>query len=195
MKTKNLVLTVLAVFVAATVFATQLPTMNVIPVENEKALVAFETMSAASFELSLKNQRGETVYYKKSDEPVKNYRLIFDLGNLDEGNYHVTLKHGNCTLDRQITVSNGKNLAVGEETRMFSPYCKFENDILQVSYLNCTQKNVFLTIYSDGQYVTGRKLGKEMCIQKAFDLSKLEKGNYDVVLSNNSSEFQFAFHK
>lgn len=195
MKTKNLVLTVLAVFVAATVFATQLPTLNVIPVENEKALVAFETMSPANFELTLTNHRGETVYYKKSDEPVKNYRLIFDLDNLDEGNYHVNLKHGDCIIDRQITVSNGKNITVGEETRMFSPYCKFEDNILKVSYLNCTQKNVFLTIYNNGQYVTGKKLGKEMCIQKAFDLSKLEKGNYDVVLSNNSSEFQFAFHK
>lgn len=195
MKTRNFVLTALAILVAAAGFATQLPTMNVIPVENEKALVAFETLSPATFELSLKNQRGETVYYKKSEEPAQNYRVIFDLHNLDDGNYHVNLKHGNCTLDRKITVSNGKSIRVGEEIRMYSPYCKFENDTLRVSYLNSSQKNVFLNIFRDGQFVTGKKLGKEMCIQKAFDLSKLEKGTYEFVLANNSNEFQFTVQK
>jgi hypothetical protein len=195
MKTRTFVLTAMAVFVAATVFATQLPTMNVIPVQNEKALVAFETMSPANFELSLKNQRGETIYYKKSEEPVQNYKLIFNLQDLEDGNYHVNLKHGNCTLDRLITVSNGTNLKVGEEIRMFSPYYKFENNTLQISYLNNSQKNVFLNIFRDGQYVTGKKLGKEMCIQKVLDFSKLEEGTYDVVLTNNSNEFQFTVQK
>ena len=195
MKTRTFVLTAMAVFVAATVFATQLPTMNVIPVQNEKALVAFETMSPANFELSLKNQRGETIYYKKSEEPVQNYKLIFNLQDLEDGNYHVNLKHGNCTLDRLITVSNGTNLKVGEEIRMFSPYYKFENNTLQISYLNNSQKSVFLNIFRDGQYVTGKKLGKEMCIQKVLDFSKLEEGTYDVVLTNNSNEFQFTVQK
>jgi hypothetical protein len=195
MKTKILLLTALAVFVAATGFATQLPTMNVIPVKSEKALVAFEAMSPANFELSLKNQRGETIYYKKSEEPVQNYKLVFDLQNLEDGNYHVNLKHGNCTLDRLITISNGTNLKVGEEIRMFSPYYKFENNLLQVSYLNNSQKSVFLNIFRDGQYVTGKKLGKEMCIQKVLDFSKLEEGTYDIVLTNNNNEFQFTVQK
>jgi YbbR domain-containing protein len=195
MKTKNLVLTAMAVFVAATGFATQLPTMNVIPVQNEKALVAFETMSPANFELSLKNQRGETIYYKKSEEPAQAYKLVFDLNDLEDGNYQVNLKHGNCQLSRQITVLNRSYLKVGEEIRMFSPYYKFENNTLQISYLNNSQKNVFLNIFRDGQYVTGKKLGKEMCIQKALDFSKLEEGTYDVVLTNNSNEFQFTVQK
>jgi hypothetical protein len=195
MKTKSLLLTAMAIFVAATGFATQLPTMNVIPVQNEKALVVFETMSKANFELSLKNQWGKTIYFKKSEEPVQNYKLVFDLQNLEDGIYEVSLKHGNCNLNRQVTVSNGKHLKVGEEIRMYSPYYKFENNTLQVSYLNNSQKNVFLNIYHDGQYVTGKKLGKEMCIQKVLDFSKLEKGTYDVVLTNNNNEFQFTVQK
>lgn len=195
MKTKNLILTVLAVFVAATGFATQRPTMNVIPVENEKAMVAFETMTPATFELSLKNQSGEVVYFKKSEKPVQNYSLIFDLRNLDDGSYHVNLKHGNCTIDREITVFNGHTLQVGEEVRMFSPYYKFENDMLQISYLNNSQKNVFLNVFRDGEHVTGKKLGKEMCIQKMISFSNLDKGTYDVVLSNNQNDFQFTVQK
>lgn len=195
MKTKSLVLAAMAIFVAATGFATQLPTMNVVPVKDEKALVTFETLLPATFELSLKNHRGEILFYKKSEEPVQNYRLVFDLHNLEDGNYQVNLKHGNCTLDRRITVSNGTNLKVGEEIRMFTPYFKFEDNKLQVSYLNSSQKNVFLNIFRDGQYVTGKKLGKEMCIQKALDFSRLEEGPYDIILSNNNNEFQYSIQK
>jgi hypothetical protein len=87
------------------------------------------------------------------------------------------------------------NLKVGEEIRMFSPYFKFEDNKLQISYLNNSQKNVFLNIFREGQYVTGKKLGKEMCIQKALDFSKLETGTYNVILTNNSNEFQFTVQK
>ncbi len=195
MKTKNLVLTAMAVFVAATGFATQLPTMNVIPVQNEKALVAFETMSPANFELTLTNRKGEVLYYKKSDEIVQNHRMVFDLHELEDGDYTVRLKHGNCTLTREITLSNHSSIKVGEEIRMFSPYYKFENNKLQLSYLNNAQKNVFVNIFKNGNYVTGKKLGKEMCIQKVLDFSKLEKGTYEVVLNNQSEEYSFTVQK
>jgi hypothetical protein len=195
MKTKNLVLTALAVFVAATVFATQLPTMNVIPVENEKALVAFETMSPADFELTVTNRNGDVFYYKKSDEPAQSHRMVFDLHELEKGNYNVSLKHGNCTLTREITISNHSGMKVGNEIRMYSPYYKFENNKLQLSYLNNAQKNVFLNIYQNGKHVSGKKLGKDMCIQKVFDLSKLDKGTYEVVLSNQADEYSFIVQK
>jgi hypothetical protein len=195
MKTKNLVLTAMAVFVAATVFATQLPTMNVIPVQNEKALVAFETMSPANFELTLTNRKGEVLYYKKSDEIVQNHRMVFDLHELEDGNYTVRLKHGNCILTRELTLSNHSSIKVGEEIRMFSPYYKFENNKLQLSYLNNAQKNVFVNIFKNGNYVTGKNLGKEMCIQKVLDFSKLEKGTYEVVLNNQSEEYLFTVQK
>ncbi|SHF44306.1 hypothetical protein SAMN05444274_105239 [Mariniphaga anaerophila] len=181
-------------FVVATAFAVQLPAMNVIPVQDDKALIAFETLSPANFELLIKNDRGEILFSKKSDSPVQEFRTVFDLKFLENGNYKVCLCHGNCRLAREITISD-THLAVGSETRAYCPYYAFEDNLLKVSYLNNFQKNVFLNIYRDGKFVTGKKLGKEVFIQKALDLSKLEKGTYEVVLSNNNNDYEFIVKK
>jgi len=195
MKTKNLVLSAMAVFVATTVFATQLPTMNVVPVNNRKAMVAFEALSPDAFEISVKNRQGETLYYKKSEKPAQTYRTVFDLHNLEEGVYEVCMNSGNFTLVRQLTVSAHSRLKVGEEIRMFSPACSFRENILQLSYLNSAQKNVFLNVYQDGVHVTGKKLGKELCIQKVIDFSKLDEGDYQVVLTCGNQDYTYAIKK
>jgi hypothetical protein len=195
MKTKNLVLTALAVLVAAAVSATKFPTMNVIPVEQEKALVAFEAGTPAAFELSVTNNKGETVYYKKSEKPVDNYRMIFDFHDLENGSYKVCLDYNNCKISREVLVSNHRCMKVGEEIRSFGPFYKYEDNFLKISYLNQSQKNMHVNIYKDGQFVTGKKLGKDLCIHKMLDLSKLEKGTYEVVLSNRNNEYPFTVQK
>ncbi|HDR51407.1 MAG TPA: hypothetical protein ENN90_07270 [Mariniphaga anaerophila] len=195
MKTKNLVLTALAVFVTATVFATHLPAMNVIPVNDGKALVAFEAISPDAFEISVKNKRGETLYYKKSDVPAQTYRTLFDLHDLEDGVYEVCLKSGHTILVRQVTVSAHSPLKVSEQFRMFSPTCSFEDNLLKFSYLNNTQHNVFLNVYQNGAHIAGKKLGKELCIQKVIDFSKLEEGDYQVVVTCGTQEYTYAIKK
>ena len=53
MKTKIFILTALAVLITTAGFATKFPTMNVISVDSEKAIVTFEPGAAKSFELKL----------------------------------------------------------------------------------------------------------------------------------------------
>lgn len=195
MKTKNFVLTALALFVAATVSATKIPTLNVIPVEKQRALVAFEAPKAAEVEISLKNKEGEVLYYKKSEAPVENLRMILDFQNLNDGVYDVSLKYHNSKINRKVTISNHLVKGVGKEKREYEPYCSLEEGLLKVSYLNCDQKNVHMNIYRNGQHLAGRKLGKEMCIQKAFDFSKLESGQYNIVLSSCNDDYLFTVNK
>lgn len=195
MKTRNFVLTALALIVATTVSATKIPTLSVIPVDNQKALVAFETASPAAVELFLKNNAGEILYYKKSETPVDNMRMVFDFQELKDGIYDICLDFDNCKINREVTISKHHLESVGEQNRTFGPYCKFEDNLLKVSYLNTNQKHVLMNIYHEGQYVAGRKLGKEMCIQKVFDLSKLESGQYEIVLSSSNDEYLFTVSK
>jgi hypothetical protein len=195
MKTKNLVLTALAVFVATSVSAAKLPTMNVIPVEQEKALVAFEAGTPAAFELSVTNNKGETVYFKKSEKPVANYRMIFDFHDLEDGNYKISLDYNNCKISREVLISDHRCMRVGEEIKCYGPFYKYEDNHLKISYLNQSQKNMHVNIYRDGYFVAGKKLGKDLCIHKMLDLSKLEKGTYEVVLSNRNNEYPFIVQK
>ncbi len=195
MKTRNFVLTALALFVAATVSATKLPTLNVIPVENQKALVAFESPKPADVELAVKNRSGEILYYKKSKAPVDNLRMIFDFHDLKDGNYDVSLHFNNCEINREVTISDNQLKGVGEQKRAYDPYCTLEGNLLKVSYLNSDQENVLLNIYHNGQHVAGKKLGKDMCIQKLLDFSKLESGQYEVVVSSNNEDYLFTVNK
>lgn len=195
MKTKSLVFTVLAVLFAFAASATKLPTMNVIPIEKEKALVAFESATPSSFELSIQDENGAFVYYKKSEKPVQTYSMVFNLNQLEEGNYDVCLTYGNYKLSRDMFIDVNGKIKVGEEMTEYAPVYKFENNMLKVSYLNNSLRNVNLTIYQDGHFITGKRLGKDLCIQKVFDLSKLESGKYDVVLSDNTNEYAFHVEK
>lgn len=195
MKTRNFVLTALALIVAATVSATKIPTLSVIPVEKQKALVTFEASKPASVELSVKNNAGEVLYYKKSKTPVDNMRLVFDFQDLKDGVYDVCFELNNCKINREVTISKNQVKSVGEQKRSFGPYCKFEDNLLKLSYLNNNQQNVLMNIYQNGQHLAGRKLGNEMCIQKVFDLSKLESGQYEIVLSSSNDEYLFTVSK
>jgi hypothetical protein len=195
MKTKSLALTAMAILVAATVFATNFPTMNIIPVQKEKALVAIESASPSEFELSLQNSNGETLYYKKSEKPVQTFTTLFNLHELESGQYEVTLTSGNCKLTREVSISKDGKIKVGEEITQFAPCYRFEDNLLKVSYLNNKLRHVNLSIYQDGMFIAGRKLGKDLCIQKIFDLSKLEHGEYEVVVSDRVNEYAFLVEK
>lgn len=195
MKTRNYVLTVLAIIIAVTASATKIPTLNVIPVEQHKALVAFENSKPAAVEVTVSNKLGQVLYYKKSEAPVENIRLILDFQDLEDGNYDVTLDFNNIEINREITVANNQLTKVGDASRAYGPYHQFENNMLKVSYLNNSHNNVLMNIYKDGKYVTGKRLGKEMCIQKVFDFSRLEDGQYEVVLSDRQNDYQFVVNK
>jgi hypothetical protein len=194
MKTKRFAILAFALLLATAAMATKLPTMKVTPVEAKKTLVSFESETPAQLEVTIKDPDGNILYYKKTEEPVAGYQSVFDFAEAGNGSYTVSLTYGNCTLLRQVTMWN-KKLEVGDETRLFAPVFSFSNNLLSVSFFNQNCKNVFLNIYQNGEYVAGKKLGKEMCIQKAMDFSKLKKGTYDVVLSNQCKDYEYIVSK
>lgn len=194
MKTKALFLFVLATFLVSATFATKLPSMNIVPVKAEKTILEIANGEAAHFELTVVNSNNEILYYKKSETPVENYKTVFDFSHLDNDCYHVSLTVGNWTLDRRLTVK-GNRIEVGGEVRLAAPVFAHNGNQLDVSFLNMGQKNVFLNIYKEGEHVTGRKLGNEICLQKSFDLSKLGKGSYEVVINDKFKEYYYYVKK
>ena len=194
MKTKALFLVVLATFLASATFATKLPSMSIVPVKAEKTILTFENSKVTHFELTIANSDNEILSYKKSETPVENYKTVFDLSNLDNDCYHVSLTAGNWTMNRELIVK-GNRIEVGEEVRLASPVFSFNENYLNVSFFNMGQKNVFLNIYQDGNHIAGKKLGNEVCIQKTFDLSKLDKGMYEVVINDKFKNYSYYVKK
>ena len=184
MKTRNWVVFALALVVAATTSATNLPKMHVEPVADEKVKVDFQSATPCPVEITISKENGGVVYQSQSEMRNNEYSKVFDFSELKEGTYKICLNYGNQSVTRELKV-NKNNFEVGPAQRYFEPYYKVENGKLDVSFLNVSGKNVYLRLYKDGEFVSGVNLGKEMCIQKRMDFTGLEKGKYNVVLAED----------
>ena len=242
MKTNYLALTVLAIFVTVTSFATDSPKMNIVTSEEEKILVAFESETPcpveitvtnvdgeavtivatatavekpkmdvtpinaeqarisitnekpALFEMSIETEKGDLVYYKQTTEASKEYQKIFDFANLEKGKYVLNLKVNDTKVIREFEINN-KSIVVGDSKMRFDPYFSFKDNLLKFSYLNFDQENYNLKIYCNDQLYYNKRIGNDFSIQQGFDLSKLENGNYRVVLSSLNNEYIYSLEK
>lgn len=183
MKTKIWVTTTLTFFIVAIGFATDFPKMNVIPVEAGKALVAYKSSEATPLEITLTNCHGEILYFKRTQKRYDEYKKVFDFSDLGTGKYCVCVNFGNRSISRNFTVDK-KDITVEAPQQHYEPYFCMNDKKLNVSFFNCPQKPVFINIYQNGEHVEGINLGKDLTIQKRLDLSRLDKGEYEIVLSD-----------
>lgn len=183
MKTKTWVVTALAFFIGAIGYATDFPKMNIIPIEDETVMLAYQSTEATPLEITLTNHQGEILYFKRTRKRYNAYQKVFDFSKLEEGLYCICINFGNRSISRNITLEK-EELAIGQAQRMFEPYFCLSDKKLNVSFFNCPQKPVYINIYQNGRHIQGINLGSKLAIQKRLDLSRLKKGEYEIVLSD-----------
>ena len=164
--------------------------VNILPLTSEKAVVAISTIDAANLQISIENEKGEKVYYKETDADNKDYRKVFDFSNLEKGDYKLSVSTNGLTTERNFTIDS-ENIAVGKEKSLSEPYFAFKDGVLKMSYLNFPEENVSLNFYTDNNLVYSKEIGKKFNVIEGFDLSKLEKGSYSVVLSTPSNSYSY----
>ena len=194
MKTIKFLCTVTAVAIVAIATAVERPKMDVTPLSAEQARVSITNEKPALFEMSIETQNGDLVYYKQTTEASTEYQKIFDFKNLEKGKYFLNLKVNDTKVIREFEVSN-KNILVGDSKMRFDPYFFHDENTLKFSFLNFDEENCNVYFYNGNDLVYSKRMGKELSIQKGFDLSKLEKGNYRVVLSNKDNEYVYSLVK
>ena len=192
MKTKQLILLFVAVVVSTSVSATKTPRMNIIPLGDSKALVAVEQDGKASQQISITSEAGQTVYFKESDSP--GFKQVFDLSELKDGTYTVKVSNSTASVKRNTEIQKGELTVKSPETE-YVPVLITKDNILKVSYLNFSESNVSFAIYDNGNRLYNSVLGKEFAIQRGFDISKLERGTYDVLLATADEEYWFSVTK
>ncbi|NQU53299.1 MAG: hypothetical protein HQ522_12255 [Bacteroidetes bacterium] len=194
MKTKQFILAILALVFTANVFATEIPEMNIIPLKDTKTLIAVSQTAPAINEISITSEEGRVVYFKKTKKEIASYRQIFDLSQLEDGAYEVKLKVGSAIVKRGLEIDNG-TISVQEQKTALAPYFCFDNNILKVSYLNFQKEDVQVKVYSDRELIHTSKLGNEFSIHRGLDLSKLDKGDYTVMLADAGNKYWFSVTK
>jgi hypothetical protein len=174
--------------------AVEKPKMNVIALNDEKALIAIANENPAYFELSIEAENGDLVYYKESTTELTDLRQVIDYSKLENGFYSLKLNVKDTYVSRDFEINN-KRMIVGETKMKYAPHFNYSSDILKLSYLNFDEENVRFKIYSNGELVFENKLGKDFVISAGFDLSQLEKGNYEIELSSYKNQFSYHIEK
>ena len=185
-------LTMLFAFVAFanTLMASGNLKVNILPLTSETAVVAISNTIASNFQIIIENEEGETIYYKKTGADTKDYRKVFDFSKLDDGEYKLTASIDGSTTERSFKIAN-KNISVGKEKSSMEPFFTYKDGVLKLSYLNFSEENLSLNFYEQNNLVSSRKIGNQFSVNEGYDLSKLEKGNYSVVLSTKTKTFSY----
>lgn len=194
MKTKQFLSVLALVAVVGIATAVEKPKMNVIPLSDEKALIAIANENPAYFELSILAENGDLVFYKESATETTDLRQIINYSNMEIGLYTLKLKVKDTYVSRAFEI-NSKGMKVGESKMKYAPHFDFSSEILKLSYLNFDEENVRFKIYSNGDLVFENKLGKEFVLTAGYDLSKLEKGKYQVELATLNQQFTYDIEK
>ena len=163
--------------------------VNILPLTSETAVVAISSVDASNLQISIENENGEKVYYKETDAENKDYRKVFDFSNLERGDYKLSVTTNGLTTERNFSID--KNIAVGKEKSLIEPYFAYKNGVLRVSYLNFPEEKVSLNFYANNDLVYSKEIGTKFNVTEGYDLSKLNKGTYSVVLSTDSKSYSY----
>ena len=201
MKTKVFYLTtrittavILLVILAVKAFAGDAPKVKMVPYATDKAIIAIDNSVNAVSELTIEDAAGYVLYYKEGRIDDKIYSKIFDFKNLSDGNYTIKLKNsfGEQKVNFKVTANT---IEIEKDKVSFAPFLEVENDILKLSLLNHSLNNVEITLLDGNRNIFMKNLGNEFSINAGFSLARLEKGAYEVYVTNGTETFSYNFEK
>ena len=175
---------------ANTLFAAGNLKINMLPVNAEKAVVTISSISNSDLNITIADENGRIIYFKENSNAGEIYRKVFDFSVLEDGIYKLTVVSNDITAERQFEKSH-RMIKVGEEKTTLEPVFGYEAGILRCSYLNFNKEDLALYFFKNNELIYSKSVGKGFNLQEALNLSKLEKGKYEVVLFAGIKQFTY----
>ena len=194
MKTKRILITVLAVAIVSMASATDLSKMMVNPLNANQLIVSVVNDKVSNFEISVYAKNGDMVYFKQSDKPIFSYQKIIDVQNLEKGGEHDAFlplfqaPSSQGTLDDELVGAPEKEVVQEHAGKQDGKDLKF-------SYLNFKNEKFKLEIYDENELIFKTNIGNNFSIHSGYNLSKLEAGNYKAVLTSYDKRYTYQFEK
>ncbi len=191
-KLKTSLVLLALIFASGAVMATGNLKVNVTPVKNEKAVVNVSSTAQSHFEIELRNDAGDLVFYKETNSPSESYNRLYDFSNLEDGLYTFKVKLDKEVSTSNLSISNG-DVTVVNERKDAEPYFTLENNKLKLSFLNFENENVKLYLYdnSNNELVLEKDLESGFAINYGLDFTKAKNGNYDAVLTSENKYYRY----
>jgi len=168
--------------------------INVALKSESKALTEISNNSEQKYEIIISDLTGEILYDRVAQGGQLESSKIFDFSKSEPGVYKMRVEFNGGSNEQLVTVtSNG--VEVGEIVSKTEPIFTFKDNLLMVSFLNQNKEAMKLNVYSDGNLIYEKKLNDSENLNKKFDLSKLEKGDYQVVFTSGNNTFEYGLTK
>ena len=161
-----------------------------------RATVSYSAFEPADVKISIEDQDETMVFYSEQKNHVGEYRKMFDLSQLKDGNYRLIAFINGEKQVKNFSVIGAKmnidNKLPSSET-VRPPFFKEIDGYLVCLYENQLSEDVQVRFLSDGVSFFKDKSFEGTMYNKKFNLSHLPDGNYEIILSSGDTHYSYEF--
>ncbi len=191
---KSMLMGAALVLVSGAVLASGNLNVSIVPAGKNKTKVYATNEEKCKFEVEVKNDKGAVVYYKRTVTPETTYAKYYNFSLLGDGDYILTVKVNDEKMENSLRISNGL-VEVVKQRKEMEPFFALKGDRLELSWLNFTQEDTRLLVYSNNNVIFEKHLDPQFAVNYAFDFSKLNAGEYSAVLVTENNYFEYLVAK
>jgi hypothetical protein len=173
-------------------FASGFPFVKLTSKENKMITLRVGSAQSDMTNIKIKNQFGQVIY-SETVENVNGILKNFDLKNLESGHYKLELENALNIEILPITVSwDAVEVDYAQFTTIYKPFLKLNKDgNVDFNYLNLKGESTKVMILDNkGNVVYKEELGNNSDIEKRYDVSSLDGGNYEFIVQSGDRNFK-----
>ncbi len=168
--------------------------VNLTTVDESKALVEIRNDYDLNYEIKIYNSEGERIYRHKTSKASSEFARPIDLAELDHGWYKMEVNTDGAKFTKHLIINNS-GVKVAKSTKQTEPFFVLKNNTIAVSHLNHAQNDVRLLLYQNGQLLLKKELENKFALNYGVDISKLDRGNYQLILVSGDDTYRFEVKK
>lgn len=158
------------------------------------AMVEISTFAKSNFKVTFVDSKDRIVFSDENPEPIENYRVEYNYSALGDGVYKLAVVSNDYTTERTFR-KKGDEIKVGKSKTMLKPFFGYKDGVLKCTYLNIPKEYVTLYFMKKNQLLYSKDLGKVFSMSEAVNLTKLEPGSYEAILSTGNKEYSYTIFK
>lgn len=178
------------ILLSGAVFATGNLKVNVVSQSKELTVINIGDVVNRIYEIELKNDKGTIVYYKRTTTPSSSIRQHFDFSKVANGEYKLTVRVGEELVENSLSIRDGE-VEMTKQRKETKPFFAVKDNRLELSWLNFEQEESRIQVYENSKMLFEQDIKPEFAINHALDLSKLNSGNYDIVLVTENNYYSY----
>lgn len=167
-------------------------TTKIEPLNGYKAVVSVSSLLNSNIKLTITDNSNQIIYKGEMNKLAKDYSKIFDLSQLEDGDYQLKVESDKMTTVRSFTKNNNA-MKIGDEKTSMKPYFEYKDGILRLTYLNFDQDDLKLSIFEGDNLIYTKKLETGFTVTEALKMRGYYKSNLTAVFTAGKTEHYFDF--